>query len=78
MRSRTLWTCTPSRASTAARMAAAWSSSRASTVTSSTTAVVVASTMSRAAMFPPASPMAVASRPSDPGVLPTSTRKRTE
>jgi hypothetical protein len=59
-------------------MEAAWSSSRASTATSSTTDVVVASTMSRAAMFPPASPIAVANRPRDPGVFPTSTRSRTE
>jgi hypothetical protein len=37
-----------------------------------------ASTMSSAVMLPPAVPMAVASRPSEPGSLSTSTRILTE
>jgi hypothetical protein len=64
VRSRTLRTVTSSSAPRAAAMASACASSRQSTLTSSMIRAPVDSTMSRAVMLPPASPTAVAIRPS--------------
>ena len=71
-------TCTPSSPSIAARICSIWATDEQLTITSSSRYSSFASNPFRATMLPPASPMATASRPREPGLLSSRTRTVTE